>query len=278
MQIQSSLMPSRQSYLIIGAGVFGASTALHLKRSYPDAKVIILDRSPFPDPMAASHDLNKIVRADYDSPLYLPLAMAALRLWNKDPIYRPWFRRTGMLYLETDGIGKRVLEEYANIGLSAQAEMMHVDEAKKRWTAFGDQMFDGLEEFLWSPSSGIGSAEQALNSVVQAAVDIGVEYVVTTVKKLCFDETNTVCTGAMSEDGTVWESDNTIICTGAYTEKLLIDSAPTRPEMHANGKARANAAVCCIVKVPEERRKEFETAPPTIHDMNYSNGMAALQP
>ena len=32
-----------ETYLIIGAGVFGASTALHLRRAKPSAAVTLLD-------------------------------------------------------------------------------------------------------------------------------------------------------------------------------------------------------------------------------------------
>jgi len=68
----ASLMGStQQSYLIVGAGVFGASTALYLRQSDPSAIVTLLDQTSFPNPSAASHDLNKIIRADYDDIFYM---------------------------------------------------------------------------------------------------------------------------------------------------------------------------------------------------------------
>lgn len=53
------------SYLIIGAGVFGASTALELSIAEPSAKIILIDQKPSPCPLAASYDYNKVVRTDY---------------------------------------------------------------------------------------------------------------------------------------------------------------------------------------------------------------------
>lgn len=53
------------SVVIIGAGVFGLTTAIELKSKYPTVSVKILDRSSLPAIDAASTDISKIVRSDY---------------------------------------------------------------------------------------------------------------------------------------------------------------------------------------------------------------------
>jgi len=52
-------------FIIIGSGVFGSSTALALVKA--GHSVTVLDRSQdgYVAPDGASHDLNKIIRADY---------------------------------------------------------------------------------------------------------------------------------------------------------------------------------------------------------------------
>ncbi|KAI0021323.1 sarcosine oxidase [Xylariomycetidae sp. FL0641] len=67
------------SYLILGAGVFGTSTALHLATTHPTAQITLVDRSPRGAPArpAASWDWNKVVRADYRDPVYCRLALEA---------------------------------------------------------------------------------------------------------------------------------------------------------------------------------------------------------
>lgn len=68
--------PSKDtSVLIVGAGVFGLSTALELARQgYKNIKV--LDRgTEIPSPFSAGFDLNKIVRAEYEDPFYTDLAL-----------------------------------------------------------------------------------------------------------------------------------------------------------------------------------------------------------
>ena len=83
-----------RSYLIVGAGTFGTATALSLKKLEPDSDVTVLDQTPFPCPMGAGHDYNKIVRADYDDLLYMKLGLKSMESWNSDPLYSTHFHKT----------------------------------------------------------------------------------------------------------------------------------------------------------------------------------------
>jgi sarcosine oxidase/L-pipecolate oxidase len=72
-----SMVPSKdQHILIVGAGVFGLSTALHLiQGGYTN--ITILDREAVPSSHSAGNDLNKIVRAEYEDPFYTELALVS---------------------------------------------------------------------------------------------------------------------------------------------------------------------------------------------------------
>jgi sarcosine oxidase/L-pipecolate oxidase len=107
---------SNESYLIVGAGCFGASTALHLKQALPTSAVTLLDRSPFPNPSAAGHDLNKIIRADYQDIFYMRLALEAQKLWRSDPIYKEYYHESGMLYAEDNGMARANLDNLNVVG------------------------------------------------------------------------------------------------------------------------------------------------------------------
>jgi len=50
-------------YIVVGGGVFGASTALHLRLSKPEATVTLFDDNG-PD-ITASRDINKVFRTRY---------------------------------------------------------------------------------------------------------------------------------------------------------------------------------------------------------------------
>ncbi|KAL4949881.1 FAD dependent oxidoreductase [Aspergillus filifer] len=89
-------MPSKQDpIIIVGAGIFGLSTALHLaRRGYND--VTVFDKQPYDETLysylkgcdAASADLNKIIRSAYGSDTtYQSLTLDAIeewKVWNKE--------------------------------------------------------------------------------------------------------------------------------------------------------------------------------------------------
>ncbi|EKG14286.1 FAD dependent oxidoreductase, partial [Macrophomina phaseolina MS6] len=61
--------------IIVGAGAFGLSTALHLSQAgYTNITVFEQD-SQIPPRQSAANDLNKIVRAEYEDPFYTDLTI-----------------------------------------------------------------------------------------------------------------------------------------------------------------------------------------------------------
>lgn len=84
--------------LVIGAGAFGASTALELARL--GHRVTVVDRSldGYACENAASYDLNKIMRWDYTDMHYRDLGKKALQLWRANPLYAPYFHEVGIFF------------------------------------------------------------------------------------------------------------------------------------------------------------------------------------
>lgn len=75
--------PSKPHVLIVGAGAWGASTAVFLLKS-GNYTVTLIDRaSVLPAEDAASTDINKIVRFDYEQDVYADLAFEALGKWRE---------------------------------------------------------------------------------------------------------------------------------------------------------------------------------------------------
>lgn len=120
-----------KSYIIVGGGVFGASTAQYLSKAHPDASTTLLDRSPtFPCPLAASHDFNKIVRADYGSLFYCELALKAREAWKNYPLYKPFYHQSGLVNMDESDLGRRIIKNYKNLNENTGSEIVGPDEMK----------------------------------------------------------------------------------------------------------------------------------------------------
>ncbi len=139
--------------------------------------------------------------------------------------------------------------------------MIEPEEAKSRLGGiFRDADWTDVSKCTWSPQAGWADAEQALRSVIQAAVNLGVEYITATVSMVTFNDFGD-CVGVLTGDGEYLQADRTILCTGAYTAQLLADSAPHRNELQVNGRMVAAAACMGLYKMPEDQVSKFANAP-----------------
>src|SRR5579859_8186850 len=72
--------------LVVGAGIFGVTAAIELRRRANE--VTLVDPGPVPHPLAASTDISKIVRLDYGADeaytAWMERALERWRAWNAD--------------------------------------------------------------------------------------------------------------------------------------------------------------------------------------------------
>lgn len=140
---------------IIGAGVFGLSTALHLvQRGYKN--IHIFDRQPFDKnhyaeeagAHGASCDLNKIIRASYGGEkLYQDLAFKAMPIWTRwneelarssktdlpdalDPETKLW-HNCGFLRLSRDGLEAKEVETQEGFPTEIRHTQYRVSDAAR---------------------------------------------------------------------------------------------------------------------------------------------------
>jgi sarcosine oxidase / L-pipecolate oxidase len=249
------------SYLIVGSGIFGASTALHLRRSKPWANVTIVDRVPYPNPAGASSDLNKIVRADYPDPFYMKLALEAQRFWREEPVFSPWYHESGMCFTADDaGWTSLCYENFRSLGIETGGRMLSHQEARKMFPMFKSADWEGSDAIWYNPQSGWADAGEAMQAILDDAVKDGVIYLMGTVESLLLTPDRT-CSGVSLDSGEKIVADTVILCTGARTAKLLADSAPDDHEFQVKDRLIAAAAVQCLVKCDEEYLGFYQNAP-----------------
>lgn len=247
-----------QSYIVSGAGCFGTSTAWWLKKSYPEAKVILIDRMTFPSELSAAFDYNKILRSAYESPLYMELALEAMNEWMTNPILEKYFHQTRLLFAGTEGPGKAIIKNYEALRLSS-AELLDPETAKDRFPAFRNGDWKDVTTCTLDHTAGWADAADALRAVIKDAIKLGVEYVTATVTKLKLEQGK--CTGVVLKDGKTLHADKVVLAAGAHIPWLLAESAPDRPEVHAGDRLIAAAAVMGTFRVPPDQAPKLEDAP-----------------
>jgi glycine/D-amino acid oxidase-like deaminating enzyme len=262
------------SYIIVGSGVFGTSTALHLIRKYPTAQIRLVDRNRFTAPTraAASWDWNKVVRADYTDIFYTRLALEARELWRNDPLWKPFYHESGIYWAATGSFAAQVLKNFDELGVEAELASYSVDEAKNLFSdLFAQADYTGINEVLVNRVSGWANAKEALQAATQAAVELGVVYTEAEVTKLLFD--NGRCVGVETRAGETFKADRVVICTGAYTAKLLADSSPDQPTMHVGKRMVAMGVTEAIASLDEDLFQKFGSMPVGITDVPTDQGV-----
>ena len=69
-----------------------------------------IDHSPFSYLLGASYDFQKVVRAGYNDPLCMELALKLQGKWRYNPFGKRFYHESRIVYIEGAGLGRRMLE------------------------------------------------------------------------------------------------------------------------------------------------------------------------
>jgi sarcosine oxidase/L-pipecolate oxidase len=265
---------SEARILIVGAGVFGTSTAYHLSLTYKDPTLItVLDRTPFPPSHAASTDINKIVRADYSQRFYMDLAYEAMEAWENWPDLRDehglFFHRSGWINLEAEDsdLAERIRRNFKQRGGDPTSDVKLDEGLRDMWNGvLKETSFQGLRSAYWNEQAGWADAGAAVEKMMSEAVRRGVHYVCGDVQELVLDEKGV--RGVKSADTKVYGAEKVLLCTGAWTSQFL---SKTEDELNFNEEIRIeqqlSAAGVCVAhyKLSDEEAYELRNMPVFIY-------------
>lgn len=272
-------MAAGKSYLIVGAGVFGVSTAYHLIKKYPDASVTIVDRDAFDadSRVAASWDWNKVVRADYDDIVYCKLGIESQDVFKSDPLFKPYFHETGIFWMCRTDYAQDVVNNYKKLGRKADLAAVPIEEARKLYGGlFEDADYTGVKEVLVNKTSGWAAAGDCLVAVTREALRLGVGYVTAEVATLEFGQTGR-CLGVKTKNGDSLRAEHVILCTGAFTPKLLELSAQSsgNKELPAGDRIVAGGITTGMTKLDAKSFPRFEKMPVGVQGYDAKQGKNA---
>jgi glycine/D-amino acid oxidase-like deaminating enzyme len=263
-------------YLIVGAGVFGVSTAYHLIQKYPRASITLVDRDAYDaeSRVAASWDWNKVVRADYDDIVYCKLALEAQDVFKSDPLWKPYFHETGIYWMCRSEYAQDVIDNYKRLGRKADLSAVPIDEARRLYGGLFDEAdYDGVKEVLVNKTTGWAAAGDCLRAVTQRAIDLGVKYVTAEVAGLQFTSQGACC-GAKTTTGEVLGASHTVLCTGAFTPTLLEWSAKSsgKNELRAGPRIVAGGISTGMTKLDDRSYQKFASMPVGVQGYTPATG------
>jgi sarcosine oxidase/L-pipecolate oxidase len=219
-------MDKEKRILVIGAGVFGLSTALELsRRGYTN--ITILDRHTPPVPDGSSVDISRIVRPDYADEFYARMGMEALEGWQRD--FSPFFYRSGLLCSQA---GTEFGNEYLK---EAKSNLEKIGAKVDLWPYTGrevNERYSGIHGDLSQTSgycnldAGWVDAAKSIEYLASLCKKAGVLFLSGesgTVTELITTETGDLKTikGLRTTDEEVLDADTIVMATGAWTSHLI---------------------------------------------------------
>ena len=154
-------------YVVVGAGVMGAATAMNLART--GKKVLLAERFHIGHDRGSSHGHSRIFRYSYRDETYVRMAQEARALW------RALETDSGEHLLHVTGgldAGEGIEENASALGAcGADFELVDAYDARGRWPV---QLETG-EAVLWQPDAGVIAADLAVGTFVSRAVRAGAD-------------------------------------------------------------------------------------------------------
>ncbi|KAF9770765.1 hypothetical protein IL306_011635 [Fusarium sp. DS 682] len=241
--------------LIVGGGAFGLSTVVHLlKAGYKDITVLDKD-DEIPSRWSAANDLNKIVRAEYEDPLYQDLTVVsapnypnskiywiktnqltnqkAIEAWQT-PLFAPHFHQVGFLHCVSGSAPKEALDTLNRFRAAAERDsrlrphLSPLDTQKDISDAcwqYKDSAFPGWQGYF-NKFDGYAHSGNALRSIFLATRAQGVKYILGAagaVSEIVYEKTSSErkAKGVKTTSGLFYPSSLIIVSVGAAGAKLV---------------------------------------------------------
>ena len=227
--------------LVIGAGTWGISTALHLARlGYEN--VTVLDEHVIPSLISAGNDINKILELgsdpsdtdDDESYVSNRLGQAATGGWRNDPVFKPFFHETGCVLAATTPKARKWLDEHEGpsevTGWKSLKSKQDFRATMPDGVLTGD--FPGWRGWFRKKDCGWVHARKAMEAAALEAQKLGVNFITGPeagkVVSLSFTEDGDIG-GATTADGKHHYAHHTILACGANAPQLLDMKNQLRP-------------------------------------------------
>ncbi len=214
-------MATSSDFLVVGAGIFGVTTALSLRsRGYG---VTLIDPGPLPYPLAASTDVSKVVRMEYGSNRqYMQMVIRAIEGfhgWN-ELFGETLYHETGVLAATKEHMDNSefVNDSYRMLLEEGQSpERLSGEEITRRFPAWTTGVYvDGF----YNPRGGYAESGRVVGKLVELAMANGVDVRPgQTADQLLLNGGR--MEGMQTREGAAFNSAHTVVAAGSWTPWLL---------------------------------------------------------
>ncbi len=206
--------------VVVGAGIFGAASALALRTR--GHRVTIIEPGPVPHSLAESTDISKIVRADYGADeTYTELmerALEGFRQYNQR-LSRPLFHETGVLFVSRQPMAPGTFEHESFSLLTRRGhdiERLDQTAIQRRFPAWQGHYVDGY----FNPTGGYVESGKFVAALAAEATKLGVSWILgEKVERILANDARV--TGVALSNGQTLSADHVVVATGAWTTDLL---------------------------------------------------------
>jgi sarcosine oxidase subunit beta len=204
-------------FVIVGAGVMGASIAFHLARRKA-GRIVVLDKDHVAS--GGSSRSSALVRMHYSFAPEVQLALVSLKIfqhWREIVGEAGEFRKTGFVRIVHPAETERLKENVAmQLGLGANVELIdrhQLQELEPDWAV------DEVELAAYEPDSGYGDGNVVANDFLSRARDQGAVYLSKSRATSLLVE-DTQIRGIQTEGGAI-HAPIVIVATGPWTRPLM---------------------------------------------------------
>ncbi|KAJ4268915.1 hypothetical protein NW762_002986 [Fusarium torreyae] len=205
--------------VIVGAGVFGLSTALELKkRGYKN--VTVLDRYLPPVVDGSSVDISRVIRVEYADPFYGKMAREAYDGWVRD--YSDHYHQSGFVMLASSS-GNSYAEKSKGANKSLGDDLEEYENANDIRKKFPEiqAKIDGMKAY-YNKNGGWADAASSIRQLATECTLAGVSFITgTRGRVVSLRYSGYKVTGVNVAEGDPISAAQVILATGAWSNRLL---------------------------------------------------------
>ena len=210
-------------FLIIGAGTFGLTTAIELrKKSYT---VAILNPNSIPHPLAASTDISKIIRMEYGSDVeYMDMAIESMQHWRawNEALGEKIYHETGFLLATSTSMD----EDFKNFDSASYLNLLKKGFTPKRLNqgalgrSFPAFQKANFSDGFYHEKGGFAESGRVIELLLKYARSMGVEIFENQTAETLRPSNGKIDT-VTTKEGARFSAGQVVVCAGNFTSYLV---------------------------------------------------------